>query len=144
MASDFAPDQKRYLEGFVAGAEAMRGARPSAPTVAPSPPTGPDAAHIAAQDALTASGKKLADQEKWKRAEHPFDAYPTTQGAGAGGRFPEAGRQLPLALFRPLLCRAGAGELHAEAAHPQRHTYATRSSTAWPTSPSVTAAATPM
>ena len=39
-------------------------------------PTGPDAAHIKAQDKVTASGKKLADQEKFKRDEHPFDAYP--------------------------------------------------------------------
>ena len=89
MASDFAPDQKRYLEGFVAGAEAMRGARPSAPAVAPSPPTGPDAAHIAAQDALTASGKKLADQEKWKRAEHPFDAYARLKAQARAGAFPK-------------------------------------------------------
>ena len=39
-------------------------------------PIGPDAAHIKAQDKVIASGKKLADQEKFKREEHPFDAYP--------------------------------------------------------------------
>ncbi|HMI16167.1 MAG TPA: NirA family protein, partial [Bradyrhizobium sp.] len=39
-------------------------------------PTGPDAAHFKAQDKVIASGKKLADQEKFKREEHPFDAYP--------------------------------------------------------------------
>jgi len=39
-------------------------------------PTGPDAAHIKAQDKVIASGKKLVDQEKFKREEHPFDAYP--------------------------------------------------------------------
>ncbi len=39
-------------------------------------PVGPDAAHFKAQDRFTASGKKLADQEKFKREEHPFDAYP--------------------------------------------------------------------
>ncbi len=33
-------------------------------------------AHIKAQDRVTAAGKKLVDQEKWKREEHPFDAYP--------------------------------------------------------------------
>ena len=37
---------------------------------------GPDAAHFKAQDRVLASGKKLADQEKFKREEHPFDAYP--------------------------------------------------------------------
>ena len=39
-------------------------------------PTGPDAPHIKAQDRTIAAGKKLAEQEKWKREEHPFDAYP--------------------------------------------------------------------
>ena len=34
------------------------------------------AAHLKAQDKVLASGKKLADQEKFKREEHPFDAYP--------------------------------------------------------------------
>ena len=39
-------------------------------------PGGPDAAHIKAQDRVIAAGKKLADQEKFKREQHPFDAYP--------------------------------------------------------------------
>jgi ferredoxin-nitrite reductase len=89
MSGDFTSDQKRYLEGFVAGAEAMRGARPAAPVVAPPPPMGPDAAHFAAQDALTAAGKKLADQEKWKRAEHPFDAYGRLKAQARTGAFPK-------------------------------------------------------
>jgi ferredoxin-nitrite reductase len=38
-------------------------------------PIGPDAAGFKAQDRIIASGKKLADQEKFKREEHPFDAY---------------------------------------------------------------------
>ena len=88
MSGDFTSDQKRYLEGFVAGAEAMRGARPAAPAAAPSPPMGPDAAHFAAQDALTAAGKKLADQEKWKRAEHPFDAYARLKAQARAAAFP--------------------------------------------------------
>jgi ferredoxin-nitrite reductase len=37
---------------------------------------GPDAQHVSAQNRVTATGGKLADQEKWKREEHPFDAYP--------------------------------------------------------------------
>ena len=67
----------------------MRGARPAAPVVAPPPPMGPDAAHFAAQDALTAAGKKLADQEKWKRAEHPFDAYGRLKAQARAGAFPK-------------------------------------------------------
>ena len=89
MSGDFTADQKRYLEGFVAGAEAMRGVRPAAPAVAPPAPMGPDAAHFAAQDALTAAGKKLADQEKWKRAEHPFDAYARLKAQARAGAFPK-------------------------------------------------------
>ena len=46
------------------------------PAKANAEPTGPDAAHIKAQDKVLASGKKLVDQEKFKREEHPFDAYP--------------------------------------------------------------------
>ncbi len=77
---DFTDEQKRYLEGFAAGVQIMRGGRGLAggATAAKSDaePIGPDAAHIKAQDKVVASGKKLADQEKFKREEHPFDAYP--------------------------------------------------------------------
>jgi ferredoxin-nitrite reductase len=74
MSSDFSPDQKRYLEGFVSGLSASRLARAGAP--GKSEPVGPDAIHIKAQDRTVAAGGKLADQEKFKRDEHPFDAYP--------------------------------------------------------------------
>lgn len=74
MSSDFSPDQKRYLEGFVSGLSASRVARTGIP--ARSEPIGPDAIHIKAQDLTVAAGGKLNDQEKIKREEHPFDAYP--------------------------------------------------------------------
>ena len=70
MFGDFTLDQKRYLEGFAAGLGAAR------PRYASAKPIGPDAIHIEAQDRFTASGGKLCDQAKWKREEHPFDAYP--------------------------------------------------------------------
>lgn len=73
MSSDFSPDQKRYLEGFVSGLSASRVARTNAP--ARSEPVGPDAIHLKAQDRIVAAGGKLNDQEKIKRDEHPFDAY---------------------------------------------------------------------
>ena len=38
-------------------------------------PTDPDAIHLKAQDRVTAGGGKLSDQEKFKREQHPFDAY---------------------------------------------------------------------
>jgi ferredoxin-nitrite reductase len=74
MSGDFSPDQKRYLEGFVSGLSASRLARAAAP--ARTEPTGPDAIHLKAQDRTVAAGGKLNDQEKIKRDEHPFDAYP--------------------------------------------------------------------
>jgi ferredoxin-nitrite reductase len=73
MSGDFSPDQKRYLEGYVSGLSAARAGRGSAP--ARTEPSGPDAVHIVAQDRITAAGGKLADQEKFKREQHPFDAY---------------------------------------------------------------------
>src|SRR5262245_54110404 len=76
MSSDFTPEQKRYLEGFVSGLTAARAARVGAakPAVT-SEPVGPDAFHIKAQDRTIAAGGKLSDQEKLKREQHPFDAY---------------------------------------------------------------------
>jgi ferredoxin-nitrite reductase len=77
LAVDFTDEQKRYLEGFAVGVQIMRSGRGlGAPAGnASAEPTGPEAAHIKAQDKILASGKKLADQEKFKREEHPFDAY---------------------------------------------------------------------
>lgn len=77
MSSDFTPDQKRYLEGFASGLSAARAARGQLPSggQGSAEPTGPDAIHIMAQDRVIAAGGKLADQEKVKREQHPFDAY---------------------------------------------------------------------
>jgi ferredoxin-nitrite reductase len=79
LSVDFTDEQKRYLEGFAVGVQIMRSGRGlgggGAAGKADAEPTGPEAAHIKAQDKILASGKKLADQEKFKREEHPFDAY---------------------------------------------------------------------
>lgn len=79
LAVDFTDEQKRYLEGFTTGLQISRvgrGLSGGGAGKASAEPTGPDAVHIKAQDKVIASGKKLADQEKFKRDEHPFDAYP--------------------------------------------------------------------
>ena len=86
MSSDFTPEQKRYLEGFSSGLQIARLGR--GPT-APAKPSGPDAEHIAAQDRVLAAGKKLSDQEKFKRDEHPFDAYHRLQDQAAKNEFPK-------------------------------------------------------
>ena len=77
MSGDFTPDQKRYLEGFTTGLQIARAARGGAgtPGAAASEPTGPDAEHLRAQDRVLQAGGKLSDQEKFKREQHPFDAY---------------------------------------------------------------------
>ncbi len=79
-AADFSDEQKRYLEGFMSGMQVGRVGRAfaaggAAGGSAPAEPIGPDAAAIKAQDKTVAAGKKLADQEKFKRELHPFDAY---------------------------------------------------------------------
>jgi len=77
--ADFSDEQKRYLEGFMSGLQVGRVGRlagGAVPAVKADPqPMGPDAAGFKAQDKVIASGKKLADQEKFKREQHPFDAY---------------------------------------------------------------------
>src|SRR5215475_1987113 len=79
-AGDFSDEQKRYLEGFMSGLQIGRvgrnlGGGGAAAEKANAEPIGPEAAHIRAQDKVTAAGRKLADQEKFKREQHPFDAY---------------------------------------------------------------------
>src|ERR1700685_4515449 len=79
LSVDFTDEQKRYLEGFATGLQISRvgrglGGASAGKTNAE--PVGPEAAHIKAQDQVLVSGKKLVDQEKFKREEHPFDAYP--------------------------------------------------------------------
>jgi ferredoxin-nitrite reductase len=94
MSGDFTLEQKRYLEGFVSGVQA-RGANsllagaPDSATSSEPKPMGPDAPHLLAQDETIKAGKKLADQEKWKREEHPFDAYQKLCGQVARDEYPK-------------------------------------------------------
>ena len=94
MSDDFSPDQKRYLEGFVSGMQSARTARGlgplgGAPGSALAKPAGPDREHAEAQARTVATGGKLADQEKWKAAEHPFDAYARFKEQASLGRYPK-------------------------------------------------------
>ena len=52
MSGDFSPEQKRYLEGFVAGLQIAKAARVQGGSASPGPaePSGPDAAHLRAQE----------------------------------------------------------------------------------------------
>ncbi|MGL4974861.1 MAG: NirA family protein, partial [Bosea sp. (in: a-proteobacteria)] len=95
MSDDFTPDQKRYLEGFMSGLQASRAARGLGPiggtgaAAGTAAPSGPDKEHQEAQDATVAAGKKLVDQEKWKRDEHPFDAYSRFKAQAKSGTYPK-------------------------------------------------------
>jgi ferredoxin-nitrite reductase len=92
---DFNPEQKRYLEGFVAGAQIAKaaksvgGAPPAADASAAAEPVGPDAAALKAQNRLLAAGGKLSDQEKFKREQHPFDTYERLKEHAAKGEYPK-------------------------------------------------------
>ena len=86
MSEDFSPEQKRYLEGFMSGLKSSPNLRKS--DAAPIP-SGPDAPHIEAQNRVTSAGGKLVDQEKWKRDEHPFDAYARFRTQAKAGTYPK-------------------------------------------------------
>lgn len=96
MGADFTIDQKRYLEGFISGAQAARAARglgqiggaASAPAPAPEP-TGPDAASLKAMARVEAEGRKLSAEEKAKREELGLDTYDRMRKAAQAGAFPK-------------------------------------------------------
>lgn len=88
MGQDFLPEQKRWLEGFLSGATAARNVTPPAAPAA-AEPTGPDAEQWKAQDRAIAAGGKLVDQEKWKRADHPFEAYERLSREARSGAKPK-------------------------------------------------------
>jgi len=96
MSSDLEPEQKRYLEGFMAGLQIAK-ARPAGGNgvaatqvnVAPEP-IGPDAAAIRAQDRVIRSGGKLSDPEKFKRELNPFDGYEKLKAQASGNEAPKA------------------------------------------------------
>ena len=89
---DFEFEQKRYLEGFVAGVQIARTAKSLTGAGAPAAtaePIGPDAAARKAQDRVLAAGGKLSDPEKFKREEHPFDTYERLKAHAAKGEYPK-------------------------------------------------------
>ncbi len=68
---------------------ARASARPAPARLTKTEPVGPDAIHIKAQDAVLAAGKKLSDQEKFKREQHPFDAYARLKEQAAKNEAPK-------------------------------------------------------
>ncbi|MFS8035445.1 NirA family protein [Xanthobacter sp. AM11] len=93
MGGDFTIDQKRYLEGFVSGAQAVQAVRGGArSTAAPgdaAATTGPDAASHQAMARFEAEGRKLTPEEKAKREELGLDSYDRMRAAAREGTFPK-------------------------------------------------------
>ncbi len=92
MSSDFTPEQKRYLEGFTSGlqtARAARGLGAKGGSASRGDHDGPDAPHLLAQDKVMAAGGKLSEQEKFKRDQHPFDAYERLKEQADKNEFPK-------------------------------------------------------
>jgi ferredoxin-nitrite reductase len=95
QTGDFTPEQKRYLEGLLAGAQIARaaknvaGASPASGPPAASEPAGPDAAALQAQNRVLAAGGKLSDQERFKRDQHPFDTYQRLKEYAVKGEYPK-------------------------------------------------------
>jgi ferredoxin-nitrite reductase len=92
QAGDFEPEQKRYLEGFVAGVQIAKAAKSiagGAAAAAAPEPVGPDAAALKAQSRVLATGGKLSDPEKFKREQHPFDTYERLKEHAVKGEYPK-------------------------------------------------------
>ncbi len=91
MTADFTSEQKRYLEGFASGLALAKAAQKtnSGASTADRETQGPDASHFAAQNRIVEAGGKLSDQEKFKRDEHPFDAYTRLKDQAAKDEFPK-------------------------------------------------------
>ena len=90
LSVGFNDEQKRYLEGLAAGLKVNLAGRAQTATAPLAEPSGPDAIHIKAQDKVLAAGRKLADQEKVKREQHPFDAYPRLKQQAHSNAAPSA------------------------------------------------------
>jgi len=104
----FTEQQQNYLQGFVAGCDALRGAQglptfaatlgqaigmaAPTPTVAPAKPAGPAddrLIHIEAQQRFLDGGQKLCVEEQAKRSKDPFQMWDQMQAAADEGRFPK-------------------------------------------------------
>jgi len=88
-AGGFDGEQKRYLEGFVAGAQIAKLTTAGAAGHAAAEPVGPDATAMKTQNRVLASRGRLSDPEKFKRDEHPFDTYERLKAHGVRNEYPK-------------------------------------------------------
>lgn len=87
----FSAEQQEYLKGFMAGAEARRGALglPASPVGGGAAPADPSDINRAAQDRTVASGGKLVPEEEAKRKKHGLDRFQEIAALAAEGKFPK-------------------------------------------------------
>ena len=120
MSGDFSPDQKRYLEGFVSGLNAARATRGALPG-------GQERAERPRRDSSQGAGprhgggRQACGPGEGQARAASVRRVRAAEGAGREERAAEARGQFPLALFRPVLRRAGAKLVHVPAAHSERH-----------------------
>ena len=124
LSVDFSDEQKRYLEGFTTGLQISRvgrglGGGACGQRQCRADRTGRRAHQGAGQG--HGGGQEACRPGKIQTRRTSVRRLSATEAAGADNAPPIAGRQFPLALLRPVLCRAGAGFLHVPAADSERH-----------------------
>ena len=151
MSGDFEPEQKRYLEGFVAGLQIAKSAKGAG---APPPVASP-----ACGGGSGSGPRRRGAARAGPRHQEPAASCPTRKNSSAScirstaieklkeqaakNEAPKADDNFRWRFYRPVLLRAGAERLHVPAAHSQRHPDAIGSSRASPISPSAMPAAMP-
>ena len=100
MSADFEPEQKGYLEGFVAGVQIATAARESGrASQGKKEPVGPDAEHWRAQERVLSAGGKLSEQERFKRELHLFDGYERLKAQASSNEYPKPADNFRWRLF---------------------------------------------
>ena len=133
---EFSDEQKQYLQGFVAGTDALRdrrglptfaatlglaanGASPlasiGAGTAVSPARLGAEDIHRTAQDRFLADGKKLVPEEQAKRDKNPFEMWDEMRDGGDGRSISQRDRCFSLQISRPVFRRAGPERLHVPA-----------------------------
>ena len=94
--------------------------------------------------ASTAAGGKLAEQEKFKREQHPFDAYDRLKEQAEKNEPPKPADNFRWRYYGLFYVAPAQKLLHVPAAHSERHPEALAVRRASPTSPSAAAGPTRM
>ena len=99
---DFEPEQKRYLEGFVAGLQIAKTAKGVAGAAAPAPLRPSRSARmrprVKAQDRVLAAGGKLSDPGEVQARRESVRYLRAAEGSRLAQRISQAAGQFPLAL----------------------------------------------